>query len=153
MYKFIDEGEEHTDDTKHVFLKDKTLKNKLPELAPVFMSMLVKKAFETDGDVKDCEAVTSASSTYRKGQDNISAFVSERIIKTGDSKDKIGKKGLMEDFKQWFGTENSGMKPPKGKELHEYLDKKFGPCKPNGWSGIKFIEPEDDTNYIEELQK
>ncbi len=151
MSKFIDEGEEHTDDTKHVFPKDKTLKNKLPELAPIFMSMLVKRAFETDGDVKDCEAVTSASSTYRKGQDSISAFVSERIIKTGDSKDKIGKKGLMEDFKQWFGTENSGMKAPKGKELHEYLDKKFGPCKPNGWSGIKFIQPDDEENEIAEL--
>ena len=151
MSKFIDEGEEHTDDTKHVFLKDKTLKNKLPELAPVFMSMLVKRAFETDGDVKDCEAVTSASSTYRKGQDSISAFVFERIIKTGDSKDKIGKAGLMADFKQWFGTENSGIKPPKGKELHEYLDKKFGPHKQTGWSGIKFIEPDDEKDEMVEL--
>jgi P4 family phage/plasmid primase-like protien len=151
MSKFIDEGEEHTDDTKHVFPKDKTLKNKLPELAPVFMSMLVKRAFETDGDVKDCEAVTSASSTYRKGQDSISAFVFERIIKTGDSKDKIGKAGLMADFKQWFGTENSGIKPPKGKELHEYLDKKFGPHKQTGWSGIKFIEPDDEKDEMIEL--
>jgi P4 family phage/plasmid primase-like protien len=151
MSKFIDEGEEHTDDTKYVFPKDKSLKNKLPELAPIFMSMLVKKAFETDGDVKDCEAVTSASSTYRKGQDNISAFVSERIIKTGDSKDKIGKKGLMEDFKQWFGTENSGMKPPKGKELHEYLDKKFGSHKPTGWHGIAWVEPEDEKDEMVEL--
>ena len=151
MSKFIDEGEEHTDDTEYVFTKDKSLKNKLPELAPVFMSMLVKKAFETDGDVKDCEAVTSASSTYRKGQDSISAFVSERIIKTGNSKDKIGKKGLMEDFKQWFGTENSGMKPPKGKELYEYLDKKYGPCKPNGWYGIAWVQPEETVDEIDEL--
>ena len=151
MSKFIDEGEEHTDDTEYVFTKDKSLKNKLPELAPVFMSMLVKKAFETDGDVKDCEAVTSASSTYRKGQDSISAFVSERIIKTGNSKDKIGKKGLMEDFKQWFGTENSGMKPPKGKELYEYLDKKYGPCKPNGWYGIAWVQPEEIVDEIDEL--
>jgi P4 family phage/plasmid primase-like protien len=151
MSKFIDEGEEHTDDTEYVFTKDKSLKNKLPELAPVFMSMLVKKAFETDGDVKDCEAVTSASTTYRKGQDSISAFVFERIIKTGNSKDKIGKKGLMEDFKQWFGTENSGMKPPKGKELYEYLDKKYGPCKPNGWYGITWIQPEETVDEIDEL--
>ena len=153
MSKFIDEGEEHTDDTKYVFTKDKSLKNKLPELAPVFMSMLVKKAFETDGDVKDCEAVTSASSTYRKGQDYISAFVLERIIKTGDSQDKIGKKSLMEGFKQWIETEQTGMRPPKGKELHEYLDKKFGSHKPTGWHGIKWIEPEDESDEIDELNK
>jgi hypothetical protein len=95
----------------------------------------------------------SASNKYRKGQDNIAAFVSERIIKTGDSKDKIGKAGLMSAFKKWIEDANTGIKPPKGKELHDYLDKKFGPHKPTGWSGIKFIEPEDDTNYIEELQK
>ena len=155
MSKFIDEGEEHTDDTKYVFTKDKSLKNKLHDLAPVFMSMLVKKAFETDGDVKDCEAVTSASSTYRKGQDYISAFVSERIIKTGDSQDKIGKKSLMEGFKQWIETEQTGMRPPKGKELHEYLDKKFGSHKPTGWHGIKWIEPEDtdDTDAMVVLNK
>ena len=151
MSKFIDEGEEHTDDTKYVFPKDKSLKNKLPELAPIFMSMLVKKAFETDGDVKDCEAVTSASSTYRKGQDNISAFVSERIIKTGNSKDKINKTGLASDFKKWIETEQTGMKPPKGKELHEYLDKKFGAHKPTGWHGIAWIQPEDEKDEIDEL--
>jgi P4 family phage/plasmid primase-like protien len=153
MSKFIDEGEEHTDDTQYVFTKDKSLKNKLPELAPVFMSMLVKKAFETGGDVKDCEVVTSASNTYRKAQDSISAFVLEKICKTGDPKDKIGKAGLMSAFKKWIEDANTGIKPPKGKELHDYLDKKFGAYKPTGWIGIKFIEPEDDTNYIEDLQK
>ena len=57
----------------------------------------------------------------------------------------------MEDFKQWFGTENSGMKPPKGKELYEYLDKKYGPCKPNGWYGIAWVQPEETVDEIDEL--
>ena len=150
LSKFIDEGEEHTDDTKFVFPKDKSLKDRLPELAPVFMSMLVKKTFETDGVVTDCDVVMSASNKYRKGQDNIAAFVSERIIKTGVSTDCIGKSGLAADFKKWIETEQTGLKPPKGKELHDYLDKKFGPCKQSKWYGIKFIEPEA-IDEIEEL--
>ena len=152
LSKFVDEGEEHTDDTEFVFPKDKSLKDRLPELAPVFMSMLVKKTFETNGVVEDCGIVMSASNKYRKGQDNIAAFVSERIIKTGDSKDTIGKRGLMEDFKLWFSQEQSGRKIPKGQELYDYLDKKFGQSKQTGWSGIKFIHP-DVTDEIEELNK
>jgi|694.fasta_scaffold55126_2 P4 family phage/plasmid primase-like protien len=150
LSKFIDEGEEHTDDTEFVFPKDKSLKDRLPELAPVFMSMLVKKTFETNGVVTDCDVVMSASNKYRKGQDNIAAFVSERIVKTGDSNDKIGKRGLMEDFKLWFAQEQSGRKIPKGQELYDYLDKKFGISKQSGWSGIKFIHPEA-VDEIEEL--
>jgi P4 family phage/plasmid primase-like protien len=158
LSKFIDEGEEHTDDTKYVFLKDKTLKNKLPELAPVFMSMLVKKAFETSGIVKDCPTVMDASNKYRKGQDNIAAFVSERITKTDNPDDVLGKVGIIEDLKLWFSQENLGKKIPKSQEVYDYLDKKFGNYKEKsnkekcGWRGIKLNDKEDDTNYIEDLQ-
>jgi P4 family phage/plasmid primase-like protien len=158
LSKFIDEGEEHTDDTKFVFLKDKTLKNKLPELAPVFMSMLVKKAFETSGIVKDCPTVMDASNKYRKGQDNIAAFVSERITRTDNPDDVLGKVGIIEDLKLWFSQENLGKKIPKSQEVYDYLDKKFGNYKEKsnkekcGWRGIKLNDKEDDTNYIEDLQ-
>jgi len=148
LSKFIDEGEEHTDDTEFVFTKDKSLKDRLPQLAPIFMSMLVKKTFETNGVVTDCDVVMSASNKYRKGQDNIAAYVFERIIKTGDPNDKIGKEGLMRDFKKWIEDANTGTKPPKGKELHEYLDKKFGLAKQSKWSGIKFYEPEEENEIV-----
>jgi P4 family phage/plasmid primase-like protien len=151
LSKFVDEGEEHTDDTEFVFLKDKSLKDRLPELAPVFMSMLVKKTFETNGIVTDCDVVMSASNKYRRGQDNIAAFVCERIIKTGNPEHKIGKRGLIEDFKIWFSQEQSGRKIPKSQELYDYLDKKFGASKQTGWHGITFIHPEDDTDAIVEL--
>jgi putative DNA primase/helicase len=153
LSKFIDEGEEHTDDTQYVFSKDKTLKDRLPELAPVFMSMLVKKTFETGGIVTDCDTVMGASNKYRKGQDNIAAFVCERIVKTGDPKHVIGKKGLMEDFKLWFLQENSGRKIPKGQELYDYLDKKFGAHNQKGWLGIQFAHPEEEIDDIENLKK
>jgi P4 family phage/plasmid primase-like protien len=151
MSKFIDEGETHTDDTPYVYLKDKSLKDKLPSLAPIFASMLVKRAFETNGIVEDCDTVLNASNKYRKGQDHISAFISEKIIKTNRTQDKIGKRGLQEGFKQWFEITQGSRKVPKGEELFEYMNKKFGACKSTGWHCIKFVEPEEEEDTLAEL--
>jgi P4 family phage/plasmid primase-like protien len=148
MSKFIDEGEQYTDETPYVFSKDKSLKDKLPIYAPYFASMLVKRAFETDGVVVDCETVLNASNKYRKGQDHISAFISEKIIKTDNNKDKIGKRGLQEGFKQWFELTQGSRKAPKGDELFEYMNKKFGQCKSTGWHGVKFVEPDDEEDDV-----
>ena len=146
--KFIDEGEKYTDETPYVFPKDKSLKDKLPVYAPYFASMLVKRAFETDGVVVDCETVLNASNKYRKGQDHISAFISEKIIKTDNNKDKIGKRGLQEGFKQWFELTQGSRRAPKGDELFEYMNKKFGQCKSTGWHGVKFVEPDDEEDDV-----
>ena len=141
--KFIDEGEKHTDDTKYVFYKDKSLKEKLPSFAPVFASMLVKRAFETDGIVEDCDYVMNASNGYRKGQDHISAFISENIEQTGNPKDRVKKTEIIQHFKMWFQQEQgSNRKMPKGQELCDYIDKKFGLHKSTGWHGCKIVYPE-----------
>ena len=148
MSKFIDEGETHTDDTQYVYLKDKSLKDKLPSLAPVFASMLVKRAFETNGIVIDCDTVLNASNKYRKGQDHISAFISEKIVKTDSTKDKINKTGLQQGFKQWFEITQGSRKGPKGEELYEYMTKKFGQCKSTGWHCVKFVEPDEEEDDV-----
>ena len=151
--KFIDEDEEHTDDTEYVFPKDKSLKEKLPSLAPVFASMLVKLAFQNNGNVEDCQTVKDASNKYRKGQDHIAAFVSEKIVKTGEKKDKIGKVSLYQEFKLWFQQEQGARKVPKGEELYAYMEKKFGPYKKSGsgWFGIKMVINEEETDEKDEL--
>jgi P4 family phage/plasmid primase-like protien len=146
LSKFIDEGETHTDDTPYVYVKDKGLKEKLPTLAPVFASMLVKIAFETNGIVDICETVMNSSNKYRKGQDHIAAFIAEKIIKTNNPKDKIKKTELTGEFKKWFEDSQGGSrnKMPKGEELCEIINKKFGQIKPTGWQGIKMIYQEED---------
>ena len=145
MSKFIDEGEEHTDETQYVYLKDKSLKDKLPGLAPVFASMLVKRAFETDGIVAESETVMESSKKYRKGQDNIAKFISEFVEKTGDPTNRIKKTELANQFKVWFTTEQgANKKMPKGQELYDIMDKKFGLHKTTGWHGVKMIYPNAD---------
>jgi P4 family phage/plasmid primase-like protien len=150
LAKFVDEGEEHTDDTKYVFTKDKFLKDKLPRFAPIFASMLVKRAFETNGVVIDCDIVMEASNKYRKGQDHIAAFVSENVSKTGNNKDLIKKTELVNQFKFWFQLEQGQKNMPKAQELYDYMDKKFGNHKTTGWHCVKIIYPEatDEMNDL-----
>uniref|UniRef100_A0A6C0EQ65 SF3 helicase domain-containing protein n=1 Tax=viral metagenome TaxID=1070528 RepID=A0A6C0EQ65_9ZZZZ len=151
LSKFIDEGEEYNDETPYVFTKDKTLKDRLPLLAPTFASMLVKRAFETDGIVVDCETVINASNKYRRGQDHIAAFISEKIIKTGNKNDKIGKNGLYTEFKIWFQQEQGARKVPKGQELYDFMDKKFGIHTSKGWLGLQFNQPEEENDEVNDI--
>jgi P4 family phage/plasmid primase-like protien len=148
LSKFIDDGETYTDETKYVYPKDKSLKDKLPKMAGVFASILVKRAFETNGIVEDCDTVLNASNKYRKGQDHIAAFISEIIIKTNEPNKYINKSGLNCAWKKWFEETQGARKSPKTDELHEYMNKKFGQCKTKGWSGVKFYEPEEEEDDV-----
>ena len=120
-------------------------------MAPVFISMLVKRVIETKGIVENSEIVMEASNEYRKGQDFIAAFVAENIEKTDDNKDRIKKKEISEHFKSWFQQEQGNRKMPKGQELYDYMDKKLCKHKTTGWHGYKIIYSNDDIDYLDEI--
>jgi P4 family phage/plasmid primase-like protien len=152
LAKFISEDETHTDDTKYVYPKDKSLKEKLPKWAPIFMSMLVHRACQTDGVVKDCKEVIGASNKYRQSQDSITSFISDTIEKVDDKNYKIGKKLLNDKFKEWFQINNGGRKPPKLSELAEIMTKKFGNPNSDGkWLSIRFKIDEEESNMLDNL--
>jgi len=140
------------EEKEYIFPKDPTLKEKLSKWAPTFASMLVKLAFENQGIVNNCDDVMSASNKYRQCQDHIAGFVNEMVVKVkpGDKMNKIGKRELCEQFKRWFeDQQGSGKKMPKGVELYEYMDKKFGTCKKDGWRGIRIAYPETEDDIDE----
>ena len=148
MSTFVDEDkfDNSANAPAYQFLKDKDLEDKLREWAPMFASMLVKRAFETDGEVVDCDVVLASSNKYRQGQDVISAFVNEMVVKTEVVGDRIKKKELHEQFKMWFQESQGMRKQPKGSELDEYMDKKFGKCnKTIGWAGVKIVYNQEDV--------
>lgn len=156
LAKFISEGEIHTDDTKFVFIKDKSLKMKLTKWAPVFISMLIKRACETDGEVVDCEEVILASNRYRQSQDAISGFISDRIIKFDNNTYGVNQTSLNTVFKEWFQMNYGGRKAPKLSELIEAIVKKFGNknMKTNKWHNFKIKEENEEgecNNDIEDL--
>ena len=131
---------------------DKSLKEKLPKWASVFIAMLVKRACETDGEVKDCPEVVAASNKYRQSQDCITGFISDKIIK--DPTGSIGKRQLNDVFKEWFQMNYGNRKMPKLSEIEEIMIKKFGNrnTKSNKWIGIKFSE-EEQVDELEDIEQ
>jgi P4 family phage/plasmid primase-like protien len=101
----------------------------------VFAAMLVQRAFKTNGIVKDCEIVMTKSGEYRKTQDYLAQFISDRIERNIDG--KINKRDLNNEFTIWYQS-NYGGKGPQPKELHEYMDKEFGRQRNQVWSGVSF---------------
>jgi len=146
--KFVDD-EADIDEENYKFIKDRGLVDKLDDWAPVFAGMLVKRCFQTDGRVEDCEPVLSASKKYRQGQDHIEAFVEEKVLKTDNTKDRIGKRELVNEFKTWYQENEGTNKPPKGKELYDYMDKVYGKCKTTGWHGVEIVYADQDDDIDE----
>ena len=80
MSKFMEKNDIDSNNL-YDFVVDKKIKEKFYNWVPIFTAMLVEKAFETNGNVKDCNIVMAKSNEYRQDQDYISQFCSERIYK------------------------------------------------------------------------
>ena len=127
------------------FLLDKNIKEKFVYWKEVFASMLVQKAFETNGNVKDCDIVMKSSNSYRESQDYIAEFISDKVII--DDHGTITKTELTSEFNIWYqGTYGKG--GPSPKDVQAYMDKRFGKFeKHKCWKGCR-INYERDT-YVD----
>ena len=118
------------------YLLDKKLEERFGEWAPVFMSMLVQRTYENLGLVKDCHSVMANSEKHREGQDYFTGFAKDKIRrKEGQC---VKKFSAYDEFKKWY-VQNYGKDVPKGKELNEFMDKRYGIYTPKGWRNIEII--------------
>jgi len=133
-------------DKPHQFKLDLELKdNKFPLWKHTFMSMLVEKAFQTNGKVVDCPAVVSASQSYRVRQDVISEFISEKI--------QVNPAGVITNtelcgvFTDWHKM-SYGRNCPSMKDVQSHMDKKFKKGNGTGktWVGVSIVY-EANTSY------
>lgn len=150
LAKFVSKDETHTDDTPYVFPKDKTLKERLPSWAKVFIAMLVDIACKTGGEVVDCPEVVAASNKYRDSQDCLSGFIYDKIV-TDESGTISSKRALYDQFKNWFQMNFGNKKCPKLTELIEAMKSKYikGGSKiqmtlDGKWTGIKIKNDDGD---------
>lgn len=148
---FCEEPKYDDPEMPYQFKIDKRLDEKLEGWAPVFMAMLVQKAYETGGTVATCEKVRLSSNKYRNSQDYLSEFIRDKIKVCPGINDKTGKAfdvkrdELNQEFKDWY-MNNYDKNVPKFQELHEYMDKKFKKVARGGWSGCKVIYPNDEED-------
>ena len=132
----------------HQYKIDKNIDARFDEWAPIFMSMLVNKSFEWQGNVNDCKLVMASSDQYREGQDYLAEFAKDKIQKKPGS--KVKKSEIVEVFRQWYTT-NYGRTVPKSKELYEFVDTRYGKYRQGyGWMNISIIYDEEE-NVIEEM--
>jgi phage/plasmid-associated DNA primase len=143
MSKFCDNPNPEGDvDNPYQFKIDRMLDEKLKRWAPTFMAMLVAHVFKTNGLVKPCAMVTASSQKYRLGQDYLSEFARDKI-KMQQGGRGIKKTELYETFKQWY-VRGHGRDVPKGAELYEFMDKKFGKYTNGAWRNVAIVYDDDE---------
>lgn len=123
---------------------DKNINQKFNTWAPVLMSLLVEMAYKNQGNVKDCKVVMASSDQYREGQDYLAEFAKDKIQKK--SGEKIKKTEILETFKQWYQG-NYGRGVPKGRELYEFMDRRYGKYR-QGWHNVCIIYDEDEDDDV-----
>lgn len=130
------------EDYPYQFPLDKKLDENFDEWAPVLMAMLVDIAYEKQGIVKDCDIVMSSSSQYREGQDYLAEFAKEKIRRKDGG--VIKKTELLNTFKEWYQG-NYGRGVPKGRELNDFMEKRYGRYK-NGYKNVEIVY-DDEGDY------
>ena len=126
-----------TADEPYQYKVDLKIGNKFKEWVNVFIYMLIKRTYKTNGIVNDCNMVTMKSKEYRKNQDYLAEFV-EDMIEQNENK-TLKQTEVYEEFQTWY-RDNYGKSVPKGKELYAYLNKKLGKKIPRkGWVGYTLI--------------
>jgi len=140
--EFKSEFKENPDGGMYQFKVDKNLDQKFEAWKPVFMSMLVHRAYITKGNVTDCKMVLINSEKYRKDQDYLSSFVKDCVIEhpAGILRDTE----LYEKFSEWWKL-LYGKNVPMGKDLFNYMEKIYGKrLKRVGtvWRGLKVTREE-----------
>ena len=142
--KFCEDPKTDDPEEPYQFLIDKNLDVKIKTWVNVFMAMLVKKAFETDGKVRTCAAVTASSNKYRNTQDYLSEFMRDKI-RAADEDTYIKKTEVYEEFKKWYIVQH-GKNVPKANELYEFMTKKFGKLLTKGWRKCRIVYDDDEDD-------
>ena len=125
------------------FKIDRSLEQRIGSWKEVFASMLVAKAFETEGHVRDCDTVMESTNTYRKDQDAIAEYLADNIY--SEPTKRISKSDLGHSLSEWRKTNNYG-REPSIKEVTAHMDKKYK--KDNvkkEWIGCDFISNKSHT--------
>lgn len=142
---------------KNLFPKDKTLKERLPNMAEPFLWWLIK-AFEEfgDADLYSPPEVMNATQEYQKNNDYYLQFTEERIKKTEADEDSVSLSVIYNLFKDWYKESYPGVKVPNRQNVKEAFEIRFGPINKGIWKGYKVFDPNNDsdenTTPLEEIQ-
>ena len=111
------------------FMIDKTLKHKIEQWAPTFISYLIH-IYNTDYKSKkyltEPEEVKAFTNQYRMENDLYIEFITEKIIITNNVNDCIGRNNLWEEFKDWNRKTYDSKIHQKKMDFVKFINQKFG---------------------------
>ena len=123
MSKFVENPDPNN---QYEFKLDTTLKDKISQWAPAFVSYLIH-IYTTMYDIPNKEPepaeVTASTTQYRKEQDLYREFYETCFEISNEKKDGIKKRELYPVFKEWFKKDHGNEPAPKSKAVIEYFDK------------------------------
>lgn len=143
--RFRENPDDNNPDEPYQFKRRKHMAPVFESWKHIFLAMLIERAKKTKGNVEDCPIVMATSKKYRHGQDYLAGFVEDNIKEVQGG--KIKKTELHEQFKQWYSLQYGRKITPPGRELFEYMDKRFGKFK-RCWSNvvIDYGDSDDDED-------
>jgi hypothetical protein len=146
---FTDEPVDNDPEKPYQFKIDRSLEERLSSWKEVFAGLLVEIAYVNMGKVKDCEMVMAASNEYRKSQDCIAEFISDRTVP--DVSGCISKTELSIEFKNWYDATYGRRSAPNIKEVQTYMDKKYKNCsKRKVWLGVRINYDQDARSIMDD---
>ena len=119
--KFVGEEDYHKlDDSRHIYKRDKEMRNKLPAWKLIFFGILLEEWMKYDVDgITVPPQVNSKTKSYRNENDNVGRWISEACeeapneVVDGIEKAPTSFSDLYEDFDDW--SKENGIKSNKNK--------------------------------------
>jgi P4 family phage/plasmid primase-like protien len=155
MSKFVENPDSNNE---YEFKLDTSLKDKISQWAPAFVSYLIH-IYTTMYDIpnRDPEPAEVKTSTeqYRREQDIFREFSDATIEITHDKKDIIKRRDLATSFKIWHKEAHEGAQLPKIKALNDYFEKMLKiKSNSSGFIGIKYKkEAHNQTHSGDEMME
>jgi putative DNA primase/helicase len=128
------------------FKIDKNIEDKFEKWKHVLLTLIVNRAFKTNGMVEDCRAVLDQAAIYRTIHDPFALFVREQIVSKKDL--VVKEQDVYNTFKDWWELQDNGTKVPMKKDMVDYISKRYGKKVHTAggyvWRGIGLIRAESD---------
>lgn len=132
------------------FPLDLELSDKFDRWADVLISMLIEHHKGMDAKtVTEPVEVRIATEGYKKNNDAIGQYISEKMVKDEDSTERVLLNKTYTDFKVWaYQAMQKGKKIPDRNQFRAYMEKVFGvyPSDGKGWKGIRYLDSKDGND-------
>ena len=132
------------------FLIDIELAEKLERYAEVFLSMLIERHKNINPlKINEPREVINATQKYKNNNDSIGQFVTEKIIKDDNVKEKLSITEIYSIFRIWSSKNiTKNKKQPDRNQVRSYFEKLYGIYDNKGWK-LRFNLEDDNDNENE----